>query len=153
MCLTLKQGIVQETSICLLLELVCYRPLSSSMPPPSPLPTYLYKVLSIVPPLPLPKALPLSTLDAKDGFIHLSTAEQTPKTAGRFFSDTTNLWLLKIPLQRIKQNVKWEEGNSGCFAHLYDQGLGRNEVVDTESMARGEGDKRETVLGKEQWLA
>lgn len=118
----------------------------------SPLPTYLYKILSIVPPLPLPKALPLSPLDAKDGFIHLSTVEQTPKTAGRFFSDTANLWLLKIPLQRIEQNVKWEEGTSGCFAHLYDQGLGRDEVIDTKSMARGEGENWEKATGKEQWL-
>lgn len=101
----------------------------------------------------MPKALPLSPLDAKDGFIHLSTAEQTPKTPGRFFSDAANLCLLKLPLQRIEHNVKWEEGTSGCFAHLYDQGVGEDEVTDTKPMARGKGESWETVLGKEQWLA
>jgi len=123
------------------------------MPPPTPLPTYVYKILSKAPSLPLPKVLPLSPLDAKDGFVHLSTAEQTPKTAGRFFSDTTNLWLLKIPLQRIKHNVRWEERSSGCFAHLYDQGLGKDEVGDTKSIARGEGEDWEKAMGKGQWLA
>jgi len=123
------------------------------MPPTSPLPKYVYKILSKAPPVNLPKALPLSPLDAKDGFIHLSTAEQTPKTAGRFFSDTKNLWLLKIPLQRIEQNVKWEEGRSGCFAHLYDQGLGRDEVEDTNRIARGEGEDWEKAMEREQWLA
>lgn len=138
---------------CLLLNLVCCRPLSCNMPPPSPLPKYVYKILSKIPPLPLPKALPLSPLDAKDGFIHLSTAEQTPKTAGRFFTDAANLCLLKLPLQRIEHNVKWEEGTSGCFAHLYDQGVGKDEVIDTKSMARWEEETWEEVLGKEPWLA
>lgn len=123
------------------------------MPPPSPLPTYLYKILSKAPPLPLPKALPLSPLDSKDGFIHLSTAEQTPKTAGRFFPDTANLNLLKLPLQRIEHNIKWEESTSGCFAHLYDQGVGKDEVVDTKTIVRREGENWEKVLGKEPWLA
>lgn len=60
---------------------------------------------------------------------------------------------MKIPLQRLEQNVKWEEGKSGCFAHLYDQGLGRDEVIDTKSMVRREGENWEKVLGMEQWLA
>lgn len=123
------------------------------MPPPSQLPTYVYKILTQAPPSPLLKALPLSPLDAKDGFIHLSTAEQTSKTAGRFFSDATNLWLLKIPLQRIEPNVKWEERTSGCFAHLYDHGLGKDEVIDTRSMARADDEDWEKAMGREQWLA
>ena len=123
------------------------------MPPPSPLPKYVYKILSKTPPLPLPKAMPLSPLDAKDGFIHLSTAEQIPKTAGRFFSETTSLCLLKLPLQQIEHSIKWEDATSGCFAHLYGQSIGVDEVTDTKSVARGDGENWEKVLGQEQWLA
>jgi hypothetical protein len=46
----------------------------------------VYKIVPEAPLSPLPKALPLSVLDAKDGFIHLSTAEKMPATASRFYS-------------------------------------------------------------------
>ncbi|KAF3353614.1 hypothetical protein VdG1_08281 [Verticillium dahliae VDG1] len=43
---------------------------------PSPLPTYLYKIIPTAPPATLPQEWPLSDLDRKDGYIHLSTARQ-----------------------------------------------------------------------------
>lgn len=43
---------------------------------PEPRPTYLYKILSSHPIEPFPIVYPLSALDAKDGFVHLSTAMQ-----------------------------------------------------------------------------
>ena len=122
------------------------------MSPPFPLPTYVYKILPEAPPSPLPDALPLSPLDAKDGFIHLSTAAQVPKTAGRFFSNKCTLWLLKIPLKQIEQHVKWEEGMSDCFAHVYDHGLGKSEVIDLKSFEKGKGEDWDAVMSKEQWL-
>jgi hypothetical protein len=39
-------------------------------------PKYIYKILPHAPAEPFPTALPFSPLDAKDGFVHLSTAEQ-----------------------------------------------------------------------------
>ena len=124
------------------------------MPPPSPLPAYVYKILPEAPPEPLPDTLPLSPLDAKDGFIHFSTAEQTPATAGRFYSHTGTLWLLKIPLDRIGHNVKWDETTSGCFAHLYDAGLGKKEVLEMKRFEKQQnGGSWKQVLGKEKWLA
>lgn len=122
------------------------------MPPPHPHPTYLYKILPSPPPSPLPETLPLSPLDAKDRFIHLSTAAQVSRTAARFFSNTTSLWLLKIPYKGIASNVRWEDGDSGCYAHVYDCGLGTNEVVEQKHVYRevnaGWGD----VMGGEEWL-
>ncbi len=73
------------------------------MSPLSPLPTYLYKILDFPPPDPLSAELPLSPLDAKDGFIHLSTAAQTPATASRFFTDYDTLHILRIPLKRLEE--------------------------------------------------
>ena len=122
------------------------------MPAPSPLPEYLYKILPEAPPDPLPSNLPLSALDAKDGFIHLSTAEQTPATAGRFFSKTNSLSLLKIPLARIEKNVKWEEASSDYFAHLYGAEFGRKEIVEAKDFMKGENEEWTHVLEKDAWL-
>lgn len=46
------------------------------MAAPNPLPEYVYKILDAPPAEPLPPELPVSELDAKDGFVHLSTAAQ-----------------------------------------------------------------------------
>lgn len=122
------------------------------MPPPTVLPWYVYKILPEAPPDPLPASLPLSDLDAKDGFIHLSTAAQTPATAGRFFSASEKLCVLKIPLKHIEGNVKWEEAKSGCFAHLYGADLGKTEVESTKAFTRGDGGDWVTILEKDEWL-
>ncbi len=42
-------------------------------------PQFIYKILPRAPAEPLPAQLPLSELDAKDGFVHLSTADQVCK--------------------------------------------------------------------------
>ena len=126
---------------------------SNPMPPPSPLPKYVYKIIPDAPPVPLPASLPLSSLDAHDGFIHLSTAAQAPATAARFFSASDKLWLLMVPLERIEGNLKWEEMGSGCFAHLYGADLGRMEVESVGAFTRGEGDDWSAVLGKDEWLS
>ncbi|KAF2124270.1 hypothetical protein P153DRAFT_302573 [Dothidotthia symphoricarpi CBS 119687] len=112
------------------------------MPAPSPLPTYLYKILPSAPPSPLPERLPLSDLDRNDGYIHLSTAEQVPGTADRFFGSSAELWLLKIKYEALaagtdgdgkvdsKAAVKWEEVGHGCFAHFYGGDLGKGNVAE-----------------------
>ncbi|KAF1840076.1 uncharacterized protein K460DRAFT_296815 [Cucurbitaria berberidis CBS 394.84] len=119
------------------------------MPAPSPLPTYLYKILPAAPPSPLPARLPLSDLDRNDGYIHLSTSEQVPGTADKFFGSVSELWLLKIKYEVLaagtdgdgdvksedKAEVKWEEVGRGCFAHLYGGDLGKGNV---ESVVKAE---------------
>ncbi|KAF1835619.1 hypothetical protein BDW02DRAFT_278974 [Decorospora gaudefroyi] len=116
------------------------------MPAPLPLPTYLYKILPSAPPSPLPARLPLSDLDRTDGYIHLSTSEQVPGTADKFFGKVSELWLLKIKYEVLaagtdgdgevhadkKAEVRWEEVGRGCFAHLYgaDLGIGNVQSVD-----------------------
>ena len=89
-----------------------------------PLPAYIYKILPSAPPSPLPPVLPLSALDAQDGFIHLSTASQTPLTASLFFTAARTLWLLKIDTRRTLEAggvYRWVEGMPGC-PHLYAAG-------------------------------
>jgi uncharacterized protein (DUF952 family) len=46
------------------------------MAAPSPLPEFVYKITPAAPPNPIPEEYPLSELDQKDGFVHLSTGWQ-----------------------------------------------------------------------------
>ena len=122
------------------------------MPAPSPLPQYVYKILPERPPYPLPSSLPKSALDAKDGFIHLSTAEQIPATASLIYAHTNSLSLLKIPLDRIEEATKWEEVGSGCFPHLYRGALGREDVVDVREFRKEVPEQWTNVLNNDAWL-
>ena len=130
------------------------------MPPPDsptyPLPAFVYKILPAVPPTPLPLALPLSALDAADGFIHLSTATQVPTTASLFSAAHETLWLLKVDTAKTRAEggtYRWVEGMPGC-PHLYapedgkwvDPGSGN--VVGAKEVKRGEGQGWEEAFGK-----
>jgi len=77
---------------------------------PSQSPQYLYKIVpsSTPPPTPLPPALPLSPLDKKDGFIHLSTSSQLLNTLSKFFASDSEVYLLRIPYSHIKKFIVWE---------------------------------------------
>lgn len=97
---------------------------------------FLYKILDEAPPQPLPETLPATELDRNDGFIHLSTAQQTPVTAKLFFSDHSKLWILRLDQQALDGRLEFSTDPKagvvdGC-AHVHDskKGLGRNNVVD-----------------------
>ncbi|TBU44517.1 hypothetical protein BD309DRAFT_958319 [Dichomitus squalens] len=120
-----------------------------------PLPTYVYKILPTAPPLPIPAVLPLSELDQKDGFIHLSNASQVPITASLFFKSNTELWLLKIDTRKTIEAggvYRWVDNLPGC-PHLYapKEGewidLGSRNVVSSVSVTRQEGQAWEDALG------
>lgn len=122
-----------------------------TMTAPTPLPTHLYKILPSAPPTPLPARLPLSPLDAADGFIHLSTAAQTASTAAKYFADSAELWLLKIDYSTLARGtdgdgevregarVEWEDAGRGVFAHFYGGDLGVGNVKECRRVERGEG--------------
>lgn len=78
--------------------------------PPNP-PLYIYKILpsSTPPPLPLPLALPVSELDRRDNFIHLSTSRQLLGTLRNFFADEEKVYVLRIPYARVQRWIRWED--------------------------------------------
>ncbi|KAI1167682.1 hypothetical protein F5B18DRAFT_397501 [Nemania serpens] len=107
------------------------------MAPPTPLPTYVYKIIPTAPPSPIPAQYPLSELDQKDGFVHLSIATQIPTTASLFFKESTTLWVLKIRFKpEFYATTTWEV--QGC-PHLYGN-FGATDVEDGRAFSRSEGE-------------
>ncbi|KAK4222983.1 hypothetical protein QBC38DRAFT_517909 [Podospora fimiseda] len=123
------------------------------MPPPNPLPTFVYKIIPSAPPSPIPDQYPLSDLDKQDGFVHLSTSWQVPITSSLFFGEVKSFWILKIKLGNFdEEKVKWDEveGTNGC-PHLYGN-FGGRDVVDAREFRRGEGEGWREVFEGERWL-
>ncbi|MCJ1280198.1 hypothetical protein MMC21_008025 [Puttea exsequens] len=121
------------------------------MPPSSPLPTFVYKILPDAPPNPFQGIMP-SDLDARDGFIHLSTAEQVPSTADRFYSTAQTLWFLKIPLKTIENKTRWEDNPSGCFPHFYSTSIGHDQVESMKKFEMVNALAWSTILKSDGWL-
>jgi len=58
--------------------------------------------------------------DARDGFIHLSTALQVRGVCDRHFAGENELVLLSIEAARLGPALKWEASHKGeAFPHLY----------------------------------
>jgi uncharacterized protein (DUF952 family) len=58
--------------------------------------------------------------DRRDGFIHFSTAAQTPGTLSKHFSAHERLWLVQAEAARAGERLRWEPSRSGqLFPHLY----------------------------------
>jgi len=66
--------------------------------------THIYKILpsSEPPPTPLPKALPVSDLDQRDGYIHASTSKQLLGTLKKFFKGENSVWILRLNYEGLK---------------------------------------------------
>jgi uncharacterized protein (DUF952 family) len=61
-----------------------------------------------------------SEADARDGFIHFSTAAQLAGTAAKHFAGATDLLLVAVDAGALGQALKWETARGGeLFPHLY----------------------------------
>ena len=59
-------------------------------------------------------------VDARDGFIHFSTAAQVAETAARHFQGAVDHVLVAIDAARLGQALTWETSRGGdLFPHLY----------------------------------
>ncbi len=60
--------------------------------------------------------------DVRDGFIHLSTAEQLGGTAAKYFRGKPDLVLAAFEVTSLGPSLKWEPSRGGAlFPHLYAQ--------------------------------
>lgn len=61
-----------------------------------------------------------SALDRADGYIHLSTATQTPETLARHFTRADGLVLAAYDGDALGDALKWEPSRGGAlFPHFY----------------------------------
>jgi uncharacterized protein (DUF952 family) len=58
--------------------------------------------------------------DARDGFIHLSAADQVAGTLETHFAGRSDLVLVAVDAGRIADRLKWEPSRGGAlFPHLF----------------------------------
>ncbi|THH30862.1 hypothetical protein EUX98_g3306 [Antrodiella citrinella] len=126
-------------------------------------PTYIYKLVpSFPPPYPLPDRLPVSALDEKDQFLHLSTSKQVSRTLKLYFKDETKVYVLRISYDHVVKDIRWEDskngapgavGGEGIFPHLYNGlKLGRDVVESVQEWENGDGQWDEALKKAEGWL-
>ncbi len=61
-----------------------------------------------------------SEVDRRDGFIHLSSAQQLEKTVSLWFADRDDLMLAAIEEEHLADALKWEPSRGGAmFPHYY----------------------------------
>ncbi|KAG0637906.1 hypothetical protein HOY80DRAFT_970267 [Tuber brumale] len=118
---------------------------------------YLYKILTTAPPSPLPEAVELLPLDISDGFIHLCTATQAVGVVERFMPDSEQLWLLKIPYNKVEKDTKWESVAQGGergeeFPHMFVEKLGSGQVEEVRQVMRLEEKGWRGSLEGMEWL-
>ena len=59
-------------------------------------------------------------VDARDGFIHFSTADQASETAAKHFTGASDLTLVAVDADALGGALKWEVSRGGdLFPHLY----------------------------------
>ena len=58
--------------------------------------------------------------DARDGFIHFSTAAQVEGTARKHYVGQTGLFLVEVDADALGDDLRWERSrNDELFPHLY----------------------------------
>ena len=81
-----------------------------------------------------------SAHDARDGFIHFSTASQVAETARKHFFGQTGLFLIAVDADALGSALRWEPSrNDELFPHLYGE-LDLGAVIGVQEMhARSDG--------------
>ena len=58
--------------------------------------------------------------DLRDGYIHLSAAEQVEGTRAKYFADVSDVVLLAADADALGDRLRWEASRGGAlFPHLY----------------------------------
>src|ERR1700694_901229 len=78
--------------------------------------------------------------DARDGFIHFSTASQLAETARKHFFGQTGLFLIEVDADLLGEPLRWEHSrHDELFPHLYGE-LDLGAVIGVlEMRARSDG--------------
>jgi len=100
---------------------------TSNIPPPPPAPTFVYRILArdewraaIA-----EGKYSGSSLDHRDGFIHLSTLEQSINTAKLYFPQHKSLLMAKIKVKNLSDFLSWDynEIRQSHFPHYHQKSI------------------------------
>lgn len=84
--------------------------------------------------------LPLSAIDIRDGYIHLSTKEELLKTANLYFLQEEQLIIAAFESSIFGAHLKMEyvASRNTSFPHLYQQKLRREDIVEITRLRKQE---------------
>ncbi|WP_439546363.1 DUF952 domain-containing protein [Sandarakinorhabdus sp.] len=72
--------------------------------------------------------------DLRDGYIHLSTPDQTPGTVAKYFAGEVGAVALTVDADGLADELRWEPSRGGqLFPHLY-RPLRLDEVIDVRRL-------------------
>eukprot|EP00743_Colponemidia_sp_Colp-15_P006968 GILK01007519.1.p1 GENE.GILK01007519.1~~GILK01007519.1.p1 ORF type:complete len:140 (-),score=11.88 GILK01007519.1:66-437(-) len=76
--------------------------------------------------------------DKSDGFMHMSSAEETRESCRRYYASVPHVVLLQVDYEKIKADTKWQAAqsrNGALFPHLL-RPLSVTEVVGVFDLVR-----------------
>jgi glutathione S-transferase len=77
---------------------------------------------------------------ASEGFVHCSTEEQLASTIERHFSGAAELRVLRLAIDPLDPDVRWEESRPGeAYPHVY-RAIAVDEVIEVIPWGRGSED-------------
>lgn len=86
--------------------------------------------------------------DARDGYVHLSTAAQLTATVDKHYAGQDGLWIAALDVEAIGRSLKWEPARGGeDFPHLYGELLLETVIAYSELTRDGDGRVRLPVAG------
>lgn len=88
----------------------------------SPAPSYIYKIADreTAERARAAGAVPAMPIDAKDGYIHFSTAAQLAETLRLHFAGRSDLRVLAVRTDALGDGLRWEPSRGGqLFPHYY----------------------------------
>lgn len=77
----------------------------------------------------------------------IGLTSQVPQTADLFFKQSPRLWVIKLELSKLEDQLKWENG----FPHLYGN-FGAPDVLSIQEFERGEMQSWADCMSQTHWL-
>lgn len=84
--------------------------------------------------------------DRRDGYIHLSTADQLEGTLAKHFAGASDLHIAAVDLDALADTIRWEPPRDSEFPHIYGP-LPLDAVIAYGPLKRSDGKVKLPVAG------
>lgn len=81
--------------------------------------------------------LSLAGVDARDGFVHLSAADQVAGTLALYFTEAADLMLVAFDAATLGPDLRWEASRDGALFPHFHGGLATSLATDAWKISRG----------------